>query len=94
MVILEAMAMKIPVISSNVGGVPELIEENKNGFLVNYDEKFIENCAEKIVKLSREEIEEIGENNRFKACTLFSLDTMIQHYNKLFYNIVFSNDKI
>jgi glycosyltransferase involved in cell wall biosynthesis len=93
LVILEAMAMKIPVISSNVGGVPELIEENINGFLVNFDEYFIENCAEKIVTLSKKEMEEIGENNREKACTLFSLNTMAENYNRLFYKLIFSNDK-
>lgn len=92
LIILEAMAMKIPVISSNVGGVSELIEENKNGFLVNFDENFIENCAEKIVILSRKEMEEIGENNRNKAAKVFSLNTTVEKYNKLFYNIIFSND--
>jgi len=31
---LEAMSMKLPVIAADVGGVKELIEDNKNGFLV------------------------------------------------------------
>ncbi len=33
-VLIEAMAMKLPVIATNVGGIPEIIEEGKNGFLV------------------------------------------------------------
>jgi glycosyltransferase involved in cell wall biosynthesis len=33
MVILEAMACSKPVIATNVGGVPLLIEHGKNGFL-------------------------------------------------------------
>lgn len=33
-VILEAMATKLPVIATRVGAVPEIIEDGKNGFIV------------------------------------------------------------
>ena len=32
--ILEAMSFGLPVISTNVGGIPEMIEENKSGFII------------------------------------------------------------
>ena len=32
--ILEAMAAKLPIISTNVGGIPEMIKDNNNGLLV------------------------------------------------------------
>jgi len=31
--ILEAMALKTPVLASNVGGIPEMIEDETSGFL-------------------------------------------------------------
>ncbi len=47
--ILEAMEAGIPVIGSNVGGIPEIIENNKTGLLVKA--KDVESLKEKILQL-------------------------------------------
>ena len=48
-VILEAGICKIPVIASNVGGIPEIICNGKNGLLVEPDNDL--QLADKIIKL-------------------------------------------
>ncbi len=35
------MGLNIPIISTNVGGIPEMIDHNIDGYLVNPDEKSI-----------------------------------------------------
>ena len=52
--ILEAMACKIPIIASNLGGNKELIINNENGFLVNPHD--INEINEKIIELSENNI--------------------------------------
>lgn len=37
--ILEAMSYSLPIISTNVGGIPEILEQNKNGFIMNPGDK-------------------------------------------------------
>ncbi len=48
-VLLEAMACGKPVIGSNVGGIPDIIEDGWNGFLVQ--QKSPEELADRIVRL-------------------------------------------
>jgi glycosyltransferase involved in cell wall biosynthesis len=40
-VFLEAWANLVPIISSNIGPIPHIIEEGKNGFVCQLDEKEI-----------------------------------------------------
>ena len=51
---LEAMACRIPIIASNVGGNKELIINNENGFLVNPES--INEINKKIIELSENKI--------------------------------------
>jgi glycosyltransferase involved in cell wall biosynthesis len=49
--ILEAMAMKKPVVATRVGGIPEIVEDERNGYLV--DPENFQAIAEKVVHLLR-----------------------------------------
>lgn len=48
-VILEAFSCGIPVVASNVGGIPELVVDKKNGFLV--EARDYSSLAEKVIQL-------------------------------------------
>ena len=49
----EAMAMEIPIITTNVGGNPELINDKVNGILLEYNDK--ENFIAQICSLPKDE---------------------------------------
>jgi glycosyltransferase involved in cell wall biosynthesis len=67
LVVLEAMAAGLPIVATNVGGIPEFIVNAENGFLV--EPKDPEQIAEKVcLLLGDDELRRrISENNKEKA---------------------------
>ncbi|MEF3692463.1 MAG: glycosyltransferase [Candidatus Moraniibacteriota bacterium] len=84
---LEAMAMGVCVISSNVGGVSDAIEDRKNGFLVNPNS--IEALVDKIefVIKNKGMVDNISKNARKTIEEKFSIEILAKNYNNLYKNI-------
>jgi len=75
--ILEAMSFGTPVIASREGGNPELIEDNFNGFLVEYKNR--EQIKQAILKLWRDkELREEFVRNSRKKLKDFSWERLVE----------------
>ncbi|MEJ2251811.1 MAG: glycosyltransferase family 4 protein [Candidatus Lokiarchaeota archaeon] len=63
-IILESLACETPVITSNVGGISELIESSHNGFFVNF--KNTDNSVDKILDVIHddEKLKKMGIHGR------------------------------
>lgn len=49
-VVIEAFASRVPVIATRVGGIPEIIEDGRNGVLIPYgDEKQLRNAIHRLM---------------------------------------------
>jgi glycosyltransferase involved in cell wall biosynthesis len=82
-VVLEAMAMGLPIISTNVGAVSELVQEGKNGFVV--EKSAPKDMAVALQKLLRDPRlrNEMGEASR-KLAAQFSLVRMAQQVEQVY----------
>lgn len=83
--LLEAMSMGKPIIASPAGGIPEAIEDGKNGLLVEPDEVKI---AEKIIYLleNKEKAKEIGMNAKKTAEERFSWSAAVNSILNMYKN--------
>jgi glycosyltransferase involved in cell wall biosynthesis len=88
MCILEAMASGLPIVSTNVGAIPEFIEEEENGFLVKPGD--IKGIVYKIETLLNDKIlrEKIGNNNIKKVRENFSSYKQAEKFKKLYLNLL------
>ena len=68
---MEAMAMGKPLIVSNKGGLPELVENGKNGFVYNTNEELVV-ALKKITAISKEEYVAMSNDSLSKAKLLFN----------------------
>jgi sugar transferase (PEP-CTERM/EpsH1 system associated) len=82
--ILEAMASRLPVIATNVGGNVELVEPGRTGELVPAADA--ESMANAILTYAREphRAHQAGEAGRARVERLFSLEAMIARYKDLY----------
>lgn len=79
MAIIEAMRAGLPIISTNVGGIPEMITNDKEGFLINPS---VEDIKKIILKIINNEIDlkKLSSNSRKTYEEKFSLESMIKKY--------------
>jgi glycosyltransferase involved in cell wall biosynthesis len=77
-VIMEAMATSLPVVSTRIGGIPEMVVENETGFLVQPDNAVaLSGAIEKVIN-DRSLGERLGQAGYERAQTLFSIQKNVQ----------------
>jgi len=82
--ILEAMSAGLPIVSTNVGGIPNIIKDGINGFLFKPGD--VKAIADGIIKFARDgELRtEIGEYNSIQANNLFDVDIVVKQLFQIY----------
>jgi len=84
---LEAMAVGVPVISSNTGGIPEVNLEGVTGFLSNVGDT--DSMAENALKLlTNDSLMEEFRQNAFQRAKVFSLEKVLPMYEDIYEKLV------
>ena len=84
---LEAMAMKMPVISTNTGGIPELNIHGKTGFMSKVGD-YEDMAKNTIALLSNDELFQQFKLNAYEQAKKFDLDIVLPMYEKLYEEVI------
>ncbi len=80
---VEAMVMKIPVVATNIGGLPEVVADGVSGYVIEHDD--YEDFTEKFLfLLNHEDIcVKFGVNGYNRYNKKFKANLMVKEYRKL-----------
>jgi colanic acid/amylovoran biosynthesis glycosyltransferase len=77
-VIMEAMATSLPVVSTRIGGIPEMVIDNETGYLVRPDDPVaLADAIEKVIN-DRSLGQKLGQTGHRRAQTLFSIEKNVR----------------
>ena len=77
-VIMEAMATGLPIVSTTIGGIPEMVVENETGFLVQPgDAAALADAIEQVID-DRLLAQRLGQGGYERAQQLFSIDKNVR----------------
>jgi glycosyltransferase involved in cell wall biosynthesis len=87
-VLLEAMAMEKPVVGTRVGGIPDLIEEGLNGFLVSPGSS--KELASAVLKILSDKAlaAKMGQEGRKKMTDRFSAESMVRSIEEVYRDLL------
>jgi N-acetyl-alpha-D-glucosaminyl L-malate synthase BshA len=88
LVALEAMACEVSVVASNVGGLPEVVMDGVEGFLV--EPRDTEKMAERSISILSDDSlrRDMGKRAREKAQALFCSTKIIPRYEEFYRKII------
>lgn len=82
--LVEAMLMEVPVVGSDLGGIPEIIHESVSGLLFTPGDS--NSLASSIMRLwnDKDMLERMKANSRNEALQKFAADRMVSQYQTLY----------
>lgn len=86
--VVEAMAMKVPVVVSDVDGFKEVVKDQETGYIINKND--INGCKQALEKLILDDDLRIkmGENGRKRVQELYDWEQNVDIMEKIYYNIL------
>ncbi len=81
---LEAMSCGVPVVASNIGGIPEVVAHGETGYVAEFGD--IKRMSKYVIELltNKRKWDVFSENSRRHAVEKFNTDIIIPQYEKVY----------
>jgi glycosyltransferase involved in cell wall biosynthesis len=90
---LEALASGVPVVGTNMGGLPEVIRDGETGFLCGVGDIAAMAAAARSVLADPKRWNEMSKLASSDARVRFSRDAVVSQYESLYENSLLANTK-
>ena len=86
--IIEAMSAGLPIVSTRVGGIPDIIQDGINGFLIQPGD--VQAIGDRIVKLLQDRSlkQKMGERNAMEAKNKFDVNVVIKQLCQIYHELL------
>ncbi|MCF8262471.1 MAG: glycosyltransferase family 4 protein [Melioribacteraceae bacterium] len=86
--VMESLSCGTPVLAFNIGGIPDMVDHKKNGYLVNdLNSEALENGLEWFIN-NKKEWDELSKNARLKVENNFSFEKIGKAYKELYTKLI------
>ena len=87
-VVIEALAAGLPIVTTDIGGIPEIVENGKNGYIIKPGD--YRAMAKKIIILSKNKSlkYKISKENSQKAQRKYSLEAVMEKITDIYHELV------
>ncbi len=83
--VVEAMLMKVPVLCSGVGGIPEFVEDGRTGWLFDpHNQIQLTSILKKLVDMDKANLKQIGLNGFKSVENVFTMEKYVQNLENLY----------
>lgn len=82
--IIEAMALGLPIISTNVGSIPEIVHDNENGYIINVGDPLALSKAIKKMVNNPDHTKSMGTKNKLLCKEKFNAKTMFSEISTIY----------
>jgi glycosyltransferase involved in cell wall biosynthesis len=89
---IEALAARTPVVANRVGGVPDVVRDGKDGFLVEAGD--VVGAAARLAELARNSAlrQRLGESGRTRVVERYSVARLVDDVDRLYRSLLESKD--
>jgi glycosyltransferase involved in cell wall biosynthesis len=86
--VIEALAASTPVVATRVGGVPDVVRDGVDGFLVSAGD--VEGAAAKLAQLARDPRlrKQLGDSGRARVLTRYSVSRLVDDVDRLYRSLL------
>lgn len=89
MVLLEAAAAALPIVTTNVGGTGEVVEDERTGFLVPArNPSALATAMERLMTLSEAQRRAMGDGGRERVMSRYSLNRVVERWEALYREVL------